>query len=149
MKQTASIVLNITTIRLIKLSSVILLKQSRLLLKNKKVIMSRKKFSIVNNQHEGHFCVRFNNICLCKRRPVVRQKKSYAAKNQCHVNEVAFIDRRREMRESIRKFELVHAPGLAQLDVSPAQVFVHVAIRNEKSAEGEFEEVDDLTARTW
>lgn len=41
------------------------------------------------------------------------------------------------MRESIRKFELVHAPGLAQLDISSAQVFVHIAIRKEKSGREE------------
>lgn len=36
------------------------------------------------------------------------------------------------MCESIRKFELIHAPGLAQLDISPAQVLVHIAGRRRK-----------------
>ena len=59
--------------------------------------------------------------------PVVRQKKTYTAEDQSHVNEVAFVNWWWEMRESIWEFELIHAPGFAQLDVSPAQVFVHIA----------------------
>jgi len=46
------------------------------------------------------------------------------------------------MCESIREFELVHAPGLTQLDISSAQVFIHIA-KEEESAKGEFE-IDDL-----
>lgn len=48
------------------------------------------------------------------------------------------------MRESVGEFELVHASGLAQLDISPAQVFVHIAEEEEESAKGEFEEIGDL-----
>lgn len=50
------------------------------------------------------------------------------------------------MRESIGEFELVHAPGLAQLDVSPAEVFVHIAAAGEEdSVKGNlFEEISDL-----
>jgi len=59
--------------------------------------------------------------------PVVRQKKTYATKDQSHVNEVAFVDGWWEMCESIRELELVHAPGLTQLDISSAQIFIHIA----------------------
>lgn len=50
------------------------------------------------------------------------------------------------MRESIREFELIHAPGFAQLDVSPAQVFVHIA-GEEELAKSSKRENGDLVLR--
>lgn len=51
------------------------------------------------------------------------------------------------MRESVGELELVHAPGFAQLDISPAQVFVHRARGGDKEdskARDESEEIGDL-----
>lgn len=49
------------------------------------------------------------------------------------------------MCESVGEFELVHASGLAQLDISPAQILVHIAAKEEESAaKGEFQEIGDF-----
>jgi len=78
--------------------------------------------------------------------PVIRQKKTYTAENQSHVNEIAFVNWWWEMRESIWEFELIHAPGFAQLDVSPAQVFVHI-VGEEELVKSSKRENGDLVLR--
>lgn len=61
--------------------------------------------------------------------PVVGQKEAYAAEHQGKVDAVVVVNGRREVLESLGEIEVVYTSGLAQLDVSPAQVLVHVAGR--------------------
>lgn len=61
--------------------------------------------------------------------PVVGQEEAYAAEHQGQVDAIVVVDGRREVLEALGEVEVVDASGLAQLDVAPAQVLVHVAGR--------------------